>query len=93
MPWIKTEDCIGCGICLNRCPITGAIEMENGKALIHQELCTKCGVCLDVCPKNAVRSNRENPALKGGRTSGGGFGTGRGSGRGLGRGSGRGRGI
>ncbi|HUV34694.1 MAG TPA: electron transfer flavoprotein subunit alpha [Candidatus Desulfaltia sp.] len=49
--WV-TEDCTGCGACLQVCPF-GAIETRDEKAFIT-EACRACGQCLDVCPVNAI---------------------------------------
>lgn len=45
-----------CSVCLERCPIPGAIATEMGKPRVVPDLCTGCKVCHDVCPapKNAV---------------------------------------
>ncbi len=91
MPWVKEDQCKGCGICVNVCPVNGAIKMVNGKAQINNAICTRCGKCMEACPTNAIRPNSENPAMRGvGR--GGGSGMGRGMGNGTGRGQGRGMG-
>lgn len=50
---VKTEDCTGCGICVDECPVT-AIELKNEKAHIDEEECTDCGSCVDSCPSNAI---------------------------------------
>lgn len=47
-----TEQCIGCGACVDVCPF-GAIIMEDGKAVIT-EACTACGACIEVCPVSAI---------------------------------------
>jgi len=49
--WV-TEDCTGCGACLQVCPF-GAIETRDDKAFIT-EACRACGQCLDVCPVSAI---------------------------------------
>jgi electron transfer flavoprotein alpha subunit len=49
--WV-TEDCTGCGACLQVCPF-GAIETRDGRAFIT-EACRACGQCLDVCPVSAI---------------------------------------
>ena len=41
MPWIKEEDCKGCGKCVKICP-EKAITIIDSKAVINQELCKKC---------------------------------------------------
>jgi ferredoxin len=58
MPWVKQEDCIGCGTCVEECPVD-AISMEDEKAHIDMELCIRCGTCHDVCPEEAVRHDSE----------------------------------
>ena len=77
MPFVKQNECIGCGACVKVCPV-GAISMKNGKAVIDQEKCIKCGKCLNVCPQEAIQPNSENPNLKkhkfGGPGKGFGFG-------------------
>ena len=98
--------CIGCGTCLNVCPV-GAVSMINGKAEIDINKCRDCGTCAQACPQGAIYPGERiqqsfNPNQKqmvppsdfgtrGGQGRGMG---GRGMGRGLGRGphDGRGRG-
>jgi len=58
MPWVKKEDCIGCGLCVDECR-AGAIFMSDGSADIDMEKCIRCGVCHDVCPQDAVRHDSE----------------------------------
>ena len=58
MPWIKTEDCVACGVCVDECPV-GAIVMEKEAAVINEKTCIRCGKCHDVCPQEAVRHDSE----------------------------------
>ena len=50
--YFVTDDCIGCGSCLNDCP-QSCIELKE-KAVIRQENCLHCGNCAEVCPVGAV---------------------------------------
>lgn len=105
MPWVEKEACIGCRICVNKCPVEGAIKMVGRKAEIDNSVCTRCGICFEVCPVDAIHSNSERSDLKGQlrhspeSSNGAPFETPETSpsvdapqGRGIGRGNGRGRG-
>lgn len=52
-PIIDTELCIGCGVCVNKCP-SEAICLEDGKAKITIANCKKCRICVSVCPAGAI---------------------------------------
>jgi ferredoxin len=45
-----------CSVCSERCPVDGAITVDQGKPRVNPDLCTGCKICHDVCPapKNAV---------------------------------------
>jgi ferredoxin len=58
VPWIKTEDCVTCGVCVGECPV-GAISMDDTAALIDEKACIRYGKCHDVCPEEAVRHDSE----------------------------------
>jgi len=58
MPWINSEDCDGCGICVEECPVD-TIVMQGEEAVIHMDDCIRCGVCHDICPQDAVRHDSE----------------------------------
>ena len=68
MPFVKVEDCVGCGICISECPIE-AISMEDQHAVIDLEKCIKCGTCLSVCPCEAIRPDSENSQSRGHESS------------------------
>jgi len=58
MPWVKTEDCTGCEVCVNACPV-GAISVKDVVAIIDNDTCIRCGVCHGLCPNEAVRHDAE----------------------------------
>lgn len=58
MPWIRAEDCVSCGVCVNECPVD-AISMMGEGAVIDERVCIRCGKCHDVCPHEAVRHDSE----------------------------------
>ena len=58
MPWIDEDKCVGCGICVEGCPVN-AITMGDGRAEIDMGECIRCGRCHKVCPKGAVRHDSE----------------------------------
>ena len=58
MPWVKEEDCTGCGICVDAC-LAGAIALVEETARIDMEACIRCGTCHDACPEGAVRHDSE----------------------------------
>ncbi|MCA9139849.1 MAG: 4Fe-4S dicluster domain-containing protein [Planctomycetales bacterium] len=45
-----------CTVCSERCPVDGAIRVNQGKPTIDENTCTGCGVCRYVCPapENAI---------------------------------------
>jgi len=58
MPWISTDDCVACGVCVEECPV-GAISMDGQAAVIDEKACIRCGKCHDICPEEAVRHDSE----------------------------------
>jgi ferredoxin len=63
MPWIKEEECTGCGVCVDECA-AGAISMEDDKARMDVAHCIRCGTCHDVCPEGAVHHDSETIPLE-----------------------------
>ena len=49
-----TDDCIGCTLCVQRCPVDAIPFNPHVKHVINTELCIKCDACRQVCPVDAV---------------------------------------
>jgi ferredoxin/flavodoxin len=51
--WLM-DNCIGCGACVQQCPI-GAIEIKEKKVFWIKNECVMCLGCLHKCPKFAIQ--------------------------------------
>jgi len=49
---INTDKCLVCGGCIDLCPKT-AIVMVNDKVIVDSEKCGECNICVTVCPIGA----------------------------------------
>jgi len=58
MPWVDKNECMGCGVCVEECPVD-TISMTNEKAEINMDNCIRCGTCHDICPEDAVKHDSE----------------------------------
>jgi len=60
---INEDECIGCGVCVNRCPMN-ALELKDKKVIFEPERCIGCGVCVYKCNQDAIylvhREKEEN---------------------------------
>ncbi|ERF60954.1 EFR1 family ferrodoxin [Treponema socranskii] len=50
---IRTERCIGCGLCAANCP-SKSLYIENNKAVFYPGNCTICYRCINNCPAKAI---------------------------------------
>ncbi|MFR5876579.1 MAG: nitroreductase family protein [Eubacterium sp.] len=53
---INNDRCLGCSLCIKDCP-TGALYLDNNKAVPRNSGCIECGHCFAICPVNAVSMN------------------------------------
>jgi len=54
-----TDQCIGCGECVDSCYLK-AIEIVNGRA-VRKDICRLCGRCAARCPQQAIKIRLDNP--------------------------------
>ncbi len=52
--YISTEDCTGCGKCMDVCPEEAIRGEKREPHHILQGECNRCGICQEVCPENAI---------------------------------------
>jgi MauM/NapG family ferredoxin protein len=67
---VQALDCLNrlsttCSVCVERCPVPGALDFVGGVPEVNEPLCTGCGICQHVCPapNNAILMlpNAERP--------------------------------
>ena len=51
---VDVEKCIGCGDCVDVCPV-GVYEMQNEKSVpVNAEGCIDCESCVEACEQEAI---------------------------------------
>jgi NADH:ubiquinone oxidoreductase subunit F (NADH-binding)/NADH:ubiquinone oxidoreductase subunit E len=48
------DKCIGCTLCVQKCPVDAIPFTPHEKHFINTELCIKCDACRAVCPEDAI---------------------------------------
>jgi energy-converting hydrogenase A subunit Q len=56
---IIAENCIGCGVCIDQCPVD-CIKLDMPSPIHIQENCVYCGRCVEKCPFNAIEITEEH---------------------------------
>ena len=51
---VNKNICVGCGMCVNSCPVEAISFDKDGKAVIDTNKCVLCGTCKRVCPVEAI---------------------------------------
>jgi len=62
IPWIKLENCNGCGLCVNVCPVEAIVlasandpqHPHRKRANLVEERCLGCGLCARVAPRSCI---------------------------------------
>ncbi|MBN1973084.1 MAG: NAD(P)H-dependent oxidoreductase subunit E [Sedimentisphaerales bacterium] len=50
-----TDDCIGCTLCAQHCPVEAIAMTPYQKHEIDAEKCIRCGTCKNICPAEAIK--------------------------------------
>ncbi len=51
---VDEQLCIGCGVCIDACPMK-ILKVEEGICVIEKDsICLECGTCLRNCPEDAI---------------------------------------
>ena len=59
-PVVQTDDCIGCGICVDACP-QDVLEITGGVVAVeNEENCIACGECVEECPMGCISEIAED---------------------------------
>lgn len=53
-PEVRRLKCIGCGTCIDYCPVSAIVLDGEDKAVIDPEKCIGCGECVAACPQAAI---------------------------------------
>lgn len=53
-PVVRESKCIGCGICVDSCPVEGKAIHVNVTAFYDYDKCIKCYCCQEMCPEDAI---------------------------------------
>lgn len=51
---INADECVGCGTCVDECPVEAISMNDDNIAVVDADECTDCGSCVDVCPTDAI---------------------------------------
>jgi len=53
-PEVDSEKCVGCGECVEICPVE-VYELQNEKSVVvKEEECLGCESCMEVCEQKAI---------------------------------------
>ena len=58
LPIVSADSCeakFGCSKCVDACPSSGALKIENDSVTVSNDYCIRCGLCAGVCPVAAIQ--------------------------------------
>ena len=53
--FIEEKDCVGCGRCLEICPVDAIIGSTNSIHNVIADMCIGCNLCIAVCPTDCIK--------------------------------------
>lgn len=56
---IIAENCIGCGVCVDQCPVN-CIQLNMPSPIHIKDECVYCGRCVEACPFDAIHITEEH---------------------------------
>lgn len=66
-PSVDLDECIGCGLCADKCQIKAIALTDQGNGMeqpvINYDLCIGCGVCSSACPSDSMTMVRRSVLL------------------------------
>jgi len=55
----EPAECIGCGLCVERCQMEALSLDEDDRVVLAAERCIGCGLCVSTCPSGALSLERK----------------------------------
>ena len=59
-PVLETDECVGCGICVDVCPQEVLAIIDGVVAVENEEACIACGECVEECPMGVITEIAED---------------------------------
>jgi len=52
--WIREDECIGCTLCIQACPVDAIIGAQKQMHTVITSFCTGCNLCIPPCPVDCI---------------------------------------